>query len=209
MRDDYLAFGYWLRAEPGTPVSIESGAFVDGPEIGGNISLPDLGRSGYRTATYTGYATGLMAGERGSDLYWVGEFIGEAELTAVFENDGSGGTIKGCIPCSSFGLPFFEVTLTQFDRAGNVDRPELTYTPLHRINFGSEPIGGDGSFGGPTVTISGGGITTSSGQWTGQFSSRQLGENPRLVGVAFAGEGVDTGTNEKVAYVGAFGAGKN
>ena len=179
---DYLAGGYWIfiEADLGAPdlFIVGVGAFVDGPELAGTPTLPDLG-----TASYQGTATGLYAYVYGSghaDMATgsaeIGEFSAIASLSADFAAD----TVSGCIGCTG-GMTVSAIGTTpegeEFESAGEP-------VPA-RINLGPAAFDADGTFRNSDVgvEIDGRTIDRTSGAWGGRFSTvPDAAGAPRLVG---------------------------
>ena len=176
---DFLAGGYWMRAnglDTASP-TFEMGAFVDGPEISQSATLPSTG-----TANYTGPTQGFYYHEyQGNPLVpngtqEIGEVIGIITLTVDFENS----LINGCVGCTQRSL----VTGVAVDPQGQTYF-EFENVPIgYRVVYGPTPIGSDGSFRGPNVSLVNPDhpVTESSGSWGGQFSNIPDAEgDPRLV----------------------------
>ncbi len=199
---DYLAGGYWLHAE-GNSLTVEAGAFIDGPELSLN-DPPNLPVSG--SASYRGTAAGMYAAAYAGDLgvpagsAELGEFVGVAILSADF----SSGTIEGCIGCVGdirlSGIYYDNATgqTANFDVSRDYSL-ELGKTAFDRDNGTFQ--GSDLTLTSPTVPIA-----QSSGAWAGQFSNRLSAGNPRLVGGTFSGQGSTPGGTQAV-FLGAFAAG--
>ena len=198
---EWFAIGLWLHLEgdieDGSIRGVEVGAFVDGPEIDGIPSLPSAG-----TATYSGPADGLYAGEYGTDTevpqgsQAVGTYIGDLTLVADF-GAGPGGTIGGHID----NIEIEEYVVTP---SGSV----TYYTDItdYRAELGAIPIDSDGSFSGRTVSVTNPefDITSSEGAWGGKFSTIADGNgDPRLVAGTHGGNFATAGGTE-VTFIGAF-----
>ena len=202
--NDYMAGGYWLHARAGNPLTVEAGAFVDGPEL--DLSNPpDMPVSG--SASYRGTAIGMYAAQYGSDAgslrgaAEVGEFQGVATLNANFADN----TISGCVGCAT---PT-RITGVYFDPSGTAQAFDTTTT--YEVQLGQVSIDGTrGTFQGSNVRITGGAlpVASSSGTWGGQFSNQLNGGEPRLVAGTLAGEGTTAG-GSKTAFIGVFGAGNH
>ncbi len=168
--NDYLAGGYWMQAkgrvDPLEITGIEIGAFVDGPELTGDPTLPVNG-----SATYTGRAAGSFGYRSESDDETIiGEFYGDASLTAEFSDSP---TVSGCIGCNgglfTSGTAISESGLTsEFE-----DEPAQS-----RIRLQAAPVTG-GSFTGK-VKVESTNVTNSSGTWGGRFSTKTQAGDPRL-----------------------------
>ena len=86
---EWMSGGYWIYGvlEPDTAElsGAEVGAFIDGPELSGTVSLPDSGR-----ATYRGFGAGYYTAESGKagvfeeGTLTMGEYWGSLVLTADF-----------------------------------------------------------------------------------------------------------------------------
>ena len=102
-KTDYLAAGWWMR-ERVPSAGYEVGAFIDGPELRGELprsmSLPLRGRG-----TYYGGAVGFY--ETAEDIVLcvvdpcpsIGGGIGEFAAEATLEADFAEGEIQGCVGC--------------------------------------------------------------------------------------------------------------
>lgn len=98
-RFDYLAGGWWMRENVGS-AGYEVGAFIDGPELRGELpwsmSLPLRGHGTYHGGAVGFYETDLIScTTAGSCSKDVGEFMAEATLEADFAK----GEIQGCVGC--------------------------------------------------------------------------------------------------------------
>ena len=181
---DWLAGGLLITADgSGGPVGagdIDQIAWIDGPEVSGNVDL--AGASG--SAVYTGGAIGNYTSTNGEDLQ-VGSFQGRFQLTANFD----GSSISGCVGCGQ-GVQIFPY----FDSED--DAPEANGVPFE-FRLGQIGIGSDGIFNNGDVTIStvsGAGLNDNalqgqSGKWGGRFSTRLVADSglPRTAAVAFGG----------------------
>ena len=179
---DYLAGGYWLHASGdilGTLEIDEAGAFADGPEISMS-NRPTMPVQG--TASYSGYAEGLYAGEdaTGADI---GRFQGDMALTADF----AASTIGGCVGCN-----------------GGVS---LNGSPSdYRVRLGATPFESNGVYRGTSVTVEHPNLefVSNSGAWGGMFSSVPDADgDPRLVAGTLGGQAT-TADGSKVVFVGAY-----
>ncbi len=184
---DYMAGGYWMHLEGRTaPLQItgaEIGAFVDGPEISGAPTLPNLG-----TATYSGQGAGLYGyGYGSSGVVEIGEFEGATTLTANFATN----TISGCIGCNG-GV---YVTGVATDANGQTQAFESVHVPA-RLRLGAASFGSDGAFRNRDVVVErdDATVTQTSGSWGGRFSnvpSRAGG--PRLAAGTAGAEWTEAG----------------
>ena len=201
---DYLAGGYWLEIK-GSPLAVEIGAFVDGPELS-LVNPPTLPISG--TASYAGSAAGMYAVLYGTDFSVpagsgeFGEFLGTATLNADF----SAGTIGGCIGCRGdvFLTGSYENSVTGETREfGGVPTDyEVHLGRRHSTGALAHFQGSNVALSSPTVAI-----TETSGYWAGKFSNKlNENDNPRLAAGTFGGEGATAG-GTKALFVGAFAAG--
>ena len=192
---DWIAGGYWLNLEV-NPASLEFGVFVDGPELDAN-DRPTLKTSG--TASYEGKASGVYASRYGTDnpsipagTVVAGDFSGIATLTANFGD----GSIGGCVGCDG------GILLSSIDGNG--------YRENYELRFGDALIDrSKGNFQGSNVSLFNSDIviSSSSGEWAGQFSNRLDDNDPRIVAGTFVGQGSTDGGSEGV-FIGAFAAGK-
>lgn len=200
---DYLAAGYWAHVQQGGTTTIEYGAFVDGPELNPS-SPPALRTAG--TASYQGTAGGLYRAYFGSDTgplqgsRETGTFVGVATLSANFDD----GTISGCLGCA---VPI-QVSGYQFDPSGAAN--DLDKTLTYQLHMDATSIDRtSGTFEGSSARFTGGEIpiVRTEGEWTGQFSTRLNGGDPRLVAGTAAGEGTTAG-GSTITFLGAFAGGK-
>lgn len=181
---DWLAGGLLITADgSGGPVGagdIDQIAWIDGPEVSGNVDL--TGASG--SAAYTGAAIGNYTYTNGGDLQ-VGSFQGGFRLTANFDAS----SISGCVGCGQ-GVQIFPY----FDsEGGDLDAEGV---PIE-FRLGQIGIGSDGIFNNGDVTISAvsaAGVNDNafqgqSGKWGGRFSTRLVADSglPRAAAVAFGG----------------------
>ena len=199
---DYVSYGYWLSVDSTGPASSAGiGVFATGPEFETAPTLPVSG-----TATYSGHAHGLhtvdyVVGEFGRTAaeFRIGEFDADVTLDADFGAMTMGGRIDNFMVAEE-GVR--DGSLYQRSRG-----PRPYFLTLDR-----GPITGIGSVSG-AVSVGKSGtqnIATSSGGWSGQFSSRSIGQGddfPRLAAGAFAAEWTHTGGTVG-RYVGSFIAGK-
>ena len=177
---NYLAGGYWLHVEgelfDPEDIEVETGAFMDGPELSGTPPLPRLG-----TASYRGPATGIYAYEYGSGHAGraegsaaVGQFFGSAALTANFETDAVSGSIADMTVAAAGTTPDGD----EFELDGE--------DPGLRMDLGSAGFAPDGTFSGMDVTVASTdpdrAIADSRGSWGGRFSNIADAGVPRLVG---------------------------
>ena len=197
---DYLAAGYWLWF-PGADdrrlrlEAAETAAFIDGPELDPtNPSRMPL--SG--TASYVGEAGGVYSYRYGSgwtrvdEPEFAEEFAGTINLTADFAD----GTVSGCIGCIG-ELEIRRAHLyTLFGY--RADQP-LAQPTDYEVHFGRTRIGADGAFENPEATVRHPGrvVAQSSGNWSGNFSSRpDANGNPRLVAGTAQAEFVEADGSE-------------
>ncbi len=177
---DYLAAGYWAYYPEQHPPDLdpfgtEEYSVLDGPEIFGEDSPPELPVTG--NASYSGLAGGAYGFSRPSaggkrDLVFDG-WEGVATLTANFDI----GTIRGCFGC--IGDLSIRTAVAPASRGDF--QVDISDYELHLLE---SPIGNDGTFSGgltlarhPTRDI-----TDTIGSWKGGFSNRQdPAGNPRLV----------------------------
>ena len=199
---DYLAGGYWMDFEgtvaPLRITSVELGAFVDGPELSGAASLPNLG-----TARYNGDAGGLYAVRYGSGSgvpvgsTETGEFTANIALTAHFANS----TISGCIGCDGSG-----VTDHIFVDAGTGQARQVSDEGSESsFHLSPAPIDDSGRFRGTTVRWAhpDATVTSTEGSWAGQFSNVAVNGAPRLV-AGTVGAHAQTSLGTEAVFVGAW-----
>ncbi len=197
---EWGAVGIWVHLEgdieDGSIRGVEVGAFVDGAELDG---IPDLPPAG--TATYSGAASGLYAGEYGTDAdvpqgsQVVGTYDGDLTLVADF----GAGTIGGHIGIG--GEDFSEYVVTP-----SGDEVRSSGTADFRAELGAIPIDSDGSFSGQTVSVThpDGHVTSSEGAWGGKFSTIADGNgDPRLVAGTHGGSFTTEGGSE-ISFIGVF-----
>lgn len=192
----WLAQGIWIRVgdlENPTPQNVEIGTFVDGPEIEQDAELGGI--SG--TATYDAFVSGLYVSEGGSgDEPKVGIFNSELRLEANFGSN----TVSGCVGCGT-GIEIQEISTDN-------DEPE---TAPFQIRLGAATINDNGRVesGSTSVESTEAQVTSTSGSWSGRFSS--VNENGRPRGVAGTlgnsftfPKSADTTETEDVVFVGSF-----
>ena len=206
---DYLAGGYWMHYE-GTPeleeiTGAELGAFVDGPELSGQPTLPNLG-----TASYHGSAGGLFATEYGTDAgtsamvgsvpagsLAFGEFRSTIDLTADFTDM----TISGCVGCGG------NIQTEGFFIDGATgEGSDFAAESQSDVHLGPAPISEDGSFRNHEARLESPGftVTHTTGAWGGQFSSIPgPSGNPRLVAGTFGGTALTSG-GTKTGFIGSY-----
>ena len=203
---DYLAGGYWLHAAGdvlnGSVTGVETGAFVDGPELGVS-NPPTMPMQG--TASYSGLAEGVYAARYGNDPGWslsagsteVGVWSSTIGLTADF----GAGTISGCIGCQT---SVYLTGVYQDAATGEVGDFANVATP-YRVHLGAASIGSNGTFRNRDVHLSYDGAPLSgSGAWGGQFSNvPDSNGDPRLVAGTAGGEFTMPDGGEG-AFVGAY-----
>lgn len=200
--NDYLAGGYWIYGDRGQLgfSHVEAGAFVDGPEIRSNPTLPQSG-----TATYRGDAGGLYVHENTSTpLVEFGDFGTDIRLTANFDT----ATISGCMGCVSGA----ELSGIAMDTSTGEWETFSVNTPT-QINLGSIGFNSDGTFHGSAMTLSDSRMSshvtvTNKGSWGGKFSNIPDADGiPRLaagtIGVEYTISG-DPDWNGRGKIVGAW-----
>ena len=199
---DYLAGGYWLYVgidlEAGDLADVEIGAFVDGPELSGSVTMPVSG-----TASYSGITGGIYASKYGTDLprgsagsYGAGEYLGNISLTANFDTSSISGVIDQIDIYGSY-LETPSGTLQALD-----DLPQSGY----QIMLDSLSITENGSFRGTGVRLDHPGLrmTHTDGAWGGRFSTLDDSSgNPRIVAGTYGGTARTAGASE-TAFIGAF-----
>ena len=179
---DYLAGGYWIFIEADFDApdlfTVGVGAFVDGPELSGRPTLPDLG-----TASYRGMATGLYAYVYGSGHARAATGsaeIGEYSATATLNADFAANTVSGCIGCTG------GMTVSAIGTTAEGEEFESVYPSMPaRMNLGPAAFDADGTFSNRDVgvEIDGRTIDRTSGAWGGRFSTvPDAAGAPRLVG---------------------------
>ena len=204
---DYLAAGWWVREAFGRD-TVESGAFVDGPELRGplpdSMNLPLSGQ-----AVYHGRAAGLYQTQTRvhcttfpcdipSPDILIGEFVAEARLVANFGR----GDIEGCVGCQE-GIRFtpstYDLDSGAIERGDAVNRDYLFW--LHRTGFLDSPYS-KGTFGGALTVVPLGERAAGSGSWQGRFSNlADSAGNPRLLGSTLHGQFEDASTQTRFTGV--------
>lgn len=205
--DDYLAAGWWVREAFGRD-TLESGAFVDGPELRGplpdSMNLPLSGQ-----AVYYGRAAGLYQTQTRvhcstfpcdipSPDILIGEFTGEAKIVANFAR----GDIEGCVGCQE-GIRFtpstYDLDSGNIERGSAVTRDYLFW--LHRTGFLASPHS-KGTFGGELTVVPLGGHAAGNGFWQGRFSNLpDSAGSPRLLGATLHGQFEDPSTQTRFTGV--------
>ena len=198
---EYLSWGLWLHmtGDPDTRevTGEEIGAFVDGPEISGNVNIPTLYTG---IATYDGVASGLLVRRMGTEgvdhgipqgTMRIGGFDGSLELVADF---------------GLFGAPQISGTIDEIRVSGISMTPDGTEEafqgPSSTVIY-LEPLAIDsaGTFRGEGVIVTHPLYTTveSEGNWGGRFSSiDDFYGNPRLVAGTFGYRNVSSGGTEAI-----------
>ena len=183
---DWLAGGLLITADgSGGPVGagdVDQVAWIDGPEVSGNVDLS--GASG--SAVYSGAVVGNYTSTSGANLE-VGAFQGRVSLTANFDAS----SISGCIGCGQ------GIRISPYYDSENGGDLEGEGVPLE-FRLGRIGIGDDGIFNNGDVTISTApgaedltdeSLQGQSGKWGGRFSTRLIADSsrPRAAAVAFGG----------------------
>ena len=191
---DYLTFGYWIRADELTTAlpAVQSGAFVDGPELRGTATVPVTG-----SATYRGRAHGFYVVEYG--LGWaapagtraLGEFLGDATLVADFDRASIGGGVANIETLEAGVSPTDQVLYSQ--QYG---------VAAWQLRLHDAPIDQGTFTGRVTLTSSSLPITSTDGRWGGRFSTRDA---QLVAGTLAANANLRGGT--RAAMIGAFVAG--
>ena len=197
---DYLAAGWWVREAFGRD-TVDSGAFVDGPELRGplpdSMNLPLSGQ-----AVYYGRAAGLYQTQTRvhcstfpcdipSPDVLIGEFAGGAKLVANFAR----GDIEGCVGCQE-GIRFtpstYDLDSGHIVRGSAETRDYLFW--LHRTGFLDSPHS-KGTFGSDLTVVPLGGDAAGNGYWQGRFSNlADSTGSPRLLGATLHGQFEDQST---------------
>ena len=204
-QSDFLAGGYWLRAE-GDPYDsatlYEAGAFVDGPEID-HQNPPTLPVAG--TATYRGGAQGVYYHEYHGDsgvprgTVEIGQYFSTATLTVDFAQNS---ILYGCHDPSFCTKT--QVSGHAVDPDGNVY--EFQNIPTDYVYEGTATLQADGSFRSTSVTLSNATdpISSHSGSFGGQFSNiPDANGDPRLIAGTTGGKYTHA-DGDFGAWVGAF-----
>ena len=194
---EWMTGGHWMLVNGDMDV-IESGAFVDGPELSGSPTIPSQG-----TATYEGIATGGYATTFGTDYadvtqgsHAVGEYKGQLQMTADFQTGLIGGKVHS-IYVNGVHMPH-----------GGASIPVTNNAFPYELNLKAASFSNEGFTGITTVTSTdpGIGVASSSGAWGGKFSVKPDGDgNPRLVAGTHGETFVTTGGTQADligAYVG-------
>ena len=163
---DWMAGGYWLHVRgnlnTGSVTGVEVGAFVDGPEISGPASIPVSG-----TASYNGIASGIYAGQYGTDVAGgqpgtieLGEYSGSFHAVADF----SRGTISGSVRNIVVDDIATEPDGSVYSGYGAVPT---------RLELGATAIRSGGTFTGTNVRLVDPrySIASNEGSWGGRFST--------------------------------------
>ena len=188
---DYMAGGYWVHLDFEAQ-GVEMGAFADGPDYEGTVSLPVTGT----TATYTGYGGGAYFGQVGSDSVLptgtveMGEYSGNLNLVANFGTN----TISGGID----NIDLLDVY--QIAPNGNARSVGDFYSSGYELEFGTTSIEQNGQFTGNDVSLTHPDLSISgNGSWAGRFSTvDDSAGNPRAVVGTHKGYAVTPGGSEAV-----------
>ena len=187
---NWLTGGHWMLVS-GTMEVIESGAFVDSPELSGNPRLPAAGTASYSGLAQGGYAViygddvaGMVVGSRET-----GDYKGSLDLSADF----GAGTIGGNVHSIQVsGVRHAQTGGTrQFSSASTTWGIVLEETVIRAGGFAGDTR--------VTSASSGFDITDASGSWGGKFSNMpDSNGNPRLAagthGARFASAGGTEGS---------------
>ena len=192
---EWLTGGHWMLIDEEMDV-VESGAFVDGPELIGTPILPAVGRATYEGLSAGGYAikygTDYSSVQQGSHA--IGQYKGELQLTADFAARQINGRVHSI---------YVSGILT---RQGGASTPIVNNSIPYELNLGATGFGGQGFTGSTRVTSTDAQIivSRSSGSWGGKFSTKPDSEgNPRLV-AGTHGETLVTGGGTEAEFIGAF-----
>ena len=192
---DWLTGGYWMQVNEAMEV-IESGAFVDGPELAGSPTFPSFG-----TAKYEGFATGGYAAEYSTGqseatpkTHELGAYRGDAQLTADFGAHQISGRVHA-VYVDGFKTSPGGVT----DRFTDISVPYV-------FDLGATSFDKEGFTGHVTVTSADQAveIATSDGSWGGKFSTVPDDTGyPRIV-AGTHGATLTTMEGTQASFIGAF-----
>lgn len=197
---DWLAGGYWLHLSgdiAGTVSRAEAGAFVDGPQLRTNPTLPNTG-----TASYSGETVGLYAARYGTDFadvaegsHEIGRYAGDIALTADFGSDTISGEINNIVVSGAF-----------IDGATSRVRGFNDVVTRYTGTLGAASIQTNGRFQSNQITLAHPdlSIAETRGSWGGKFSSvADQDGNPQLVAGTHGGTATTAG-GTRATFVGAF-----
>ncbi len=183
---DWLAGGLLITADgSGGPIGagdVDQIAWIDGPEVSGNVDL--TGALG--SAAYTGPVLGNYTSTNGGNLE-VGAFEGSLQLTASFDAS----SISGCIGCGR-GIRISPYYSSEGGDDGDADGAPLEFR-LGQIAIGSNGIFNNGDVAISAVPgaedLSDEALQGQSGKWGGRFSTRLVADSglPRAAAVTFGG----------------------
>ena len=189
---NYLAGGYWVTgSDDGSGgADYEIGTFGDF----GDGSVFNHGSDGWTkptsgTATYAGSAEGVYHhAASGSGVWW-----GGLTLAADF----AGGTIDGCVGCGTD----LNRRIYSYDTIAKLKADDGTLED-GTIRLGEASITDDGRFKG-AVSVTGPGVTLSSGNWGGTFSDNDAADTTPARAAGTLG-GKYTDARGKGAFAGVF-----
>ena len=199
---DWLTAGAWLQQHgdigAGRIDRIEAGAFVDGPELREDATLPQTGTAHYHGSVYGLY--GKVSGpDDPDDIYWInttelGDYWGNIMLTADF----GGKTVSGEIDY---------ITLSGNDREDSVRGSRYGVDTGYIITLGDASVAANGRFASEDVTVANPDfvrVASFSGSWGGRFSSEaDANGNPRVVAGTHGATMRSLGGTE-ISFIGAF-----
>ena len=200
-RQAYEAWGDWLTGghrmlDSDTTEVIESGAFVDSPELSGTPRLPSRGTASYDGLAQGGYA--IVYGGDFADLaagsHEIGNYEGRLGLSADFSAGLIGGKVHSIL-----------VSGIQTPQTGGTRQISNSPAPWE-IAFEPTSLGASGFTGDTGVTSSSPAldITDTGGSWGGKFSNiPDSDDNPRLA-AGTHGSRFSTAGGTEGSFIGVF-----
>ena len=200
--DNWMVGGTWVHISglSNDQANWEVGAFIDGPEISEDPSLPTGGEAGY-----TGVATGSYAAKAGTDLEdiaegaaIIGDYAGEFSATANFNN--GGGTLSGRIIITE-SIDYIVI--------GDSIEPITNFAKDSTISWEDISFNSNGqATGDVVVTVPNLVLVENTGKIGNRFSSINVNGNPRLIAGTHGGSIRSDGGTE-AGYIGAHIGGIN
>jgi len=198
---NWFVGGFWFHGSNvnSEQPSFEFGAFMDGPEISDDPTLPTGG-----SANYSGEAGGLYSVSEGTDLTdSIGSYNGDFEATANFRS--GGGTLSGKVTITDSTYidvinDFVKITGTNSQLVGIEFKWDNVQFDSNGQATGDVTVNLDNAEGFPDVELASG----SGGKTGNRFSSETVSEsnlNPRML-VGTHGATISTVEGAEAAFIG-------